>query len=231
MDQSTRIAKRHQQLMVRLEEKAMEAERSPSAIKLLAVSKKQSPATLIAAHAAGLSHFGENYVQEALPKIEALTTLPITWHFIGPIQSNKTASIAQHFDWVHSVDRLKIALRLSRASQHRHLPLNICLQVNIDDEPTKSGVSLNALPELAKAIVVLPHIKLRGLMTMPKPCAHEKTRRHPFARLRDASVALAKAGVMLDTLSMGTSQDYDAAILEGATWIRVGEALFGHRHS
>ena len=194
----------------------------------MAVSKTHPAAAIREAHAARLQHIGENYLQEALTKMAELQDLPLIWHFIGPIQSNKTRAIAEHFDWVHSVDRLKIAQRLSAQRPKGLPPLNICLQVNISGEDSKSGVSLTELPDLARAVSELPGLHLRGLMAIPAPAASSAERRAPLRALREAMAAL---DLPLDTLSMGMSDDLDEAIAEGATMVRIGTALFGTRNS
>lgn len=201
--------------------------RDPRSVLLLAVSKTQSAATIAEAYQAGLRHFGENYCQEAILKQQALGAYDISWHFIGPIQSNKTKLIAQHFSWVHSVDNLKIAKRLSD-QRPPHLPLlNICLQVNISEEESKSGVNLDDLGELYRAINDLPRLKLRGVMAIPAPKEDFDAQRLPYRLLRDATLALNKPE--LDTFSFGMSGDLTAAITEGATIVRIGTALFGVR--
>jgi pyridoxal phosphate enzyme (YggS family) len=195
---------------------------------LLAVSKTQPPPVIRQAVAAGQLAFGENYLQEVLAKQDALANLPeLVWHFIGPIQSNKTRPIAERFDWVHTVDRLRIAERLSEQRPADRPPLNVCLQVNVSGEATKSGVTLAELPELAAAVAQLPRIRLRGLMTIPAPATGLERQRIPFRILSEAMAALPLPG--LDTLSMGMSDDLEAAILEGATLVRVGTAIFGPR--
>ena len=192
----------------------------------MAVSKTRPASAIRQAHAAGVQHIGENYLQEALSKIAELQDLPLTWHFIGPIQSNKTRAIAEHFDWVHSIDRLKIAQRLS-AQRPAHLPpLNVCLQVNISDEDSKAGVPVAELDALAREVTDLPGLRLRGLMAIPAPAADSEARRQPLRALRETMAALA---LPLDTLSMGMSDDLDEAIAEGATMVRIGSALFGAR--
>ena len=206
--------------------------REPGDIQLLAVSKTRTPDEIRAAAAAGLSAFGENYLQEALDKIDALSDLAIDWHFIGPIQSNKTRPVAEHFAWVHTVDRLKIARRLSDQRPGHLPPLNICLQVNIDGEASKSGAAPDELKELALAVAQLPNIRLRGLMAIPAPSDDSEAQRQPFFRLRqllDTLRAGAPALADLDTLSMGMSADMAAAIAEGATIVRIGTAIFGPR--
>ncbi len=196
---------------------------------MLAVSKTRGAEEVRAAAALGLRDFGENYMQEGLAKIESLTGLNLCWHFIGPIQSNKTRAIAEHFDWVHSVDRLKIAQRLS-AQRPAQLPdLQVCLQVNISGEDSKSGVDPTELTALATAVAQLPRLQLRGLMAIPAPSDTLARQREPFARLRNALVELQATLPMLDTLSMGMSGDLEAAIAEGATIVRVGTDLFGPR--
>jgi len=202
-------------------------------VHLLAVSKTRSPEDLLAACSAGQAAFGENYLQEALEKMQALANLPgIEWHFIGPVQSNKTRQIAESFDWVHSVDRLKIAQRLSMQRPKGAAALNICLQVNIDNEDSKSGCNLEQLPELVASIAQLPGLSLRGLMAIPDPDQPEQALRESFRRLAGALAELKQAqpdAGPLDTLSMGMSGDLELAIAEGATWVRVGTAVFGTR--
>lgn len=210
----------------RIREAAQAAQRDPAAVGLLAVSKTQPAAAIRQAHAHGLADFGENYVQEALAKQAELNDLPLTWHFIGPIQSNKTRAIAEHFDWVHSVDRLKIAQRLAEQRPAHLPPLNICLQVNVSGEASKSGCTPEDLPALAAAVAQLPQLRLRGLMAIPEPSDDPAEQHAAFARLRELQGALP---FQLDTLSMGMSHDLEAAIAEGATWVRVGTALFGAR--
>ena len=195
-------------------------------IGLLAVSKTKPAAAVREAYAAGIRDFGENYLQEALEKQAELSELPLIWHFIGPIQSNKTKPIAEHFAWVHSVDRLKIAQRLSEQRPTDLPPLNICLQVNVSAEDSKSGCAPAELAALAKAVSQLPNLRLRGLMAIPEPTDDVAAQRAAFARLRELRAGLA---LPLDTLSMGMSHDLDAAIAEGATWVRIGTALFGAR--
>jgi pyridoxal phosphate enzyme (YggS family) len=224
-----------------MEQAAQQAQRNAAGITLLAVSKTVSAAVVREAYAAGQSAFGENYLQEALDKMTALHDLPIEWHFIGPIQSNKTRAIAENFSWVHSVDRLKIAERLS-AQRPPHLPpLNICLQVNVSGELSKSGVAPQDAAAVARAIAVLPHLKLRGLMAIPAPVENWPqaetltAQRAPLALLRKLLKQMNESqdnipGLNLDTLSMGMSHDLEAAILEGATIVRIGTAIFGRRN-
>jgi pyridoxal phosphate enzyme (YggS family) len=195
-------------------------------IGLLAVSKTKPAAAVREAYAAGIRDFGENYLQEALEKQAELSELPLIWHFIGPIQSNKTKPIAEHFAWVHSVDRLKIAQRLSEQRPTGLPPLNICLQVNVSAEASKSGCAPAELAALAQAVSQLPNLRLRGLMAIPEPTDDVAAQRAAFARLRELRDGLP---LPLDTLSMGMSHDLDAAIAEGATWVRIGTALFGAR--
>ena len=211
-------------------EKAAEAaHRGGAEVRLLAVSKTFPAASVREAYRAGQTAFGENYLQEALDKIAALRDLPLEWHFIGPIQSNKTRPIAENFAWVHSVDRLKVAERLS-AQRPAHLqPLNVCLQVNVSGEDSKSGVAEDEVEQLALAVARLPNLKLRGLMSIPAPATDEKSQRLPFARMREIFASLNAQGMGLDTLSMGMSHDYPAAIMEGATVVRIGTAIFGAR--
>ena len=198
-------------------------------VTLLAVSKAQPAEKLREAYAAGQTKFGENYLQEALNKQAELRGLNIEWHFIGPIQSNKTLPIAQHFSWVHGVDRLKIAQRLSDGRPADLEPLQICLQVNISKEASKSGVAPNELLALVKGVSVLPRIRLRGLMTIPEPTNDEALQRQQFKQMRDLLNDLNKQSFGLDTLSMGMSNDYNIAIEEGATIVRIGSAIFGAR--
>ena len=198
-------------------------------VTLLAVSKAQPAGKLREAFVAGQKQFGENYLQEALNKQAELSDLPIEWHFIGPIQSNKTQPIAQHFSWVHGVDRLKIAQRLNDARPAELAPLQICLQVNTSGEASKSGITPDELQTLAAAIKDMPRLQLRGLMTIPEPTEDENLQRHRFQQMRALLEDLNKNGAGLDTLSMGMSNDYALAVQEGATIVRVGSAIFGAR--
>ncbi len=200
------------------------------AVQLLAVSKAQSAAAIRAAYAAGQTLFGENYLQEALDKQAQLSDLAIQWHFIGPIQSNKTQAIAQHFDWVHSVDRLKIAQRLNDARANNSVPLQICVQVNISNEASKSGVLAADLASTAAAIAKLPHLQLRGLMAIPAPSKDPYVQSQQFKQVRQCYDNLLAEGFALDTLSIGMSDDYAVAIEQGATIVRIGSALFGARN-
>lgn len=205
---------------------AQAAGRDGASIGLLAVSKTKPAQAVREAHAAGIVDFGENYLQEALDKQAQLVDLPLCWHFIGPIQSNKTRAIAEHFDWVHSVDRLKIAQRLSEQRPADLPALNICIQVNVSGEATKSGCTAEDLPALAAAIAQLPHLRLRGLMAIPEPSDDPAVQEAAFATVRDLQ---ARLDLPLDTLSMGMSHDLEPAIAQGATWVRIGTALFGAR--
>jgi pyridoxal phosphate enzyme (YggS family) len=199
-------------------------------VTLVAVSKTQSSDTIRAAFGAGQKIFGENYLQEALEKQALLSDLPIEWHFIGPIQSNKSHPIAEHFSWVHSIDREKIARRLSEARLELKLPpLNICLQVNLGDEASKSGVPPNELETLARSVSTLPGVKLRGLMAIPEAANDPEQQRERFRQLRSLKEQLETKGIPLDTLSMGMSGDFREAVMEGATMVRIGTALFGAR--
>ncbi|MCC2954016.1 YggS family pyridoxal phosphate-dependent enzyme [Massilia sp. IC2-477] len=208
--------------------------RGRETVQLLAVSKTFPAEAVVEAMAAGQRAFGENYLQEALDKMQEVARLqpetPVSWHFIGPIQSNKTRPIAASFQWVHTVERLKIAQRLSEQRPPELGPLDICLQVNISGEASKSGASEAELPELARQVAALPNLRLRGLMAIPEPTTIEAEQRAAFARLRGLYEGLQKSGLALDTLSMGMSGDLKAAIAEGATIVRIGSAIFGARH-
>lgn len=212
--------------MARIQAGAQAAQRPAESIGLLAVSKTKPAAAVREAYAAGLRDFGENYLQEALAKQQELADLPLCWHFIGPIQSNKTRAIAENFAWVHSVDRLKIAQRLSEQRPAGLPPLNICIQVNISGEASKSGCEPADLPALASAIASLPNLTLRGLMAIPEPLEDRAAQEAAFASVRALQAQLQ---LPLDTLSMGMSHDLEAAIAQGATWVRIGTALFGAR--
>ena len=218
-----------QAVRARIAAAAKAAGREPGDVALLAVSKTFAAAEVRAAYAAGQREFGENYVQEATQKIAALSALPLVWHFIGPIQSNKTRAIAEHFQWVHSVAREKIALRLAEARPQELGPLDICLQVNVSGETSKSGVAPEEVRQLAEAVRNLPRLRLRGLMAVPEPSDDVGLQRRRFCGLRLLLEQLNAAGFGLDTLSMGMSQDLDAAVREGATIVRVGTAIFGER--
>lgn len=210
----------------RIRAAAQASGRDLDSVGLLAVSKTKPAAAVREAYAAGLRDFGENYLQEALEKQAELSEPGLIWHFIGPIQSNKTKPIAEHFAWVHSVDRLKIAQRLAEQRPSHLPPLNICLQVNVSAEDSKSGCAPAELAALALAVSQLPNLRLRGLMAIPEPTDDVAAQRAAFARLRELRDGLP---LPLDTLSMGMSHDLDAAIAEGATWVRIGTALFGAR--
>lgn len=210
----------------RINAAAQAAQRDPASIGLLAVSKTKPAQALREAYEAGLRDFGENYLQEALGKQLELADLPLCWHFIGPIQSNKTRAIAENFAWVHSVDRLKIAQRLSEQRPENLPALNICIQVNVSGEASKSGCTPADLPALAEAISALPRLKLRGLMAIPEPTDDNAEQNAAFAAVRALQEQL---NLPLDTLSMGMSHDLEAAIAQGATWVRIGTALFGAR--
>jgi pyridoxal phosphate enzyme (YggS family) len=215
----------------RIAQAARACGRDPGDVALLAVSKTFGADAVAAALACGQHAFGENYVQEALDKIAALPDRGLVWHYIGPIQSNKTRVIAENFDWVHSVDRAKIAERLAAARPAHLPPLQICIQVNIGGEDTKSGVAPADTAALARAVAALPQLKLRGLMAIPPPSPDPAQQRRYFAALRELKRELARGGIALDTLSMGMSADLEAAIAEGATLVRVGTAIFGERHA
>jgi PLP dependent protein len=213
----------------RIRSAAIAAGRDPAAVTLVAVTKAQTAESVRLAATAGVTDFGENYLQEATAKMLQLADLPLTWHFIGAIQSNKTRAIAERFAWVHGVDRLNVARRLAEQRPFHAPPLNICIQVALEPEPTKGGVSPEALPELAAAVALLPRITLRGLMCLPPPQPDVGAERAVFARLRLALQDLNAGGLKLDTLSMGMSGDFESAIAEGATLVRIGTALFGSR--
>ena len=213
----------------RIEQAAERAGRDPGGIRLLAVSKTQPAEVLLEAWEAGQRDFGENYLQEALPKLDALANHAACWHFIGGLQSNKTRAVAERFDWLHTLDRVSIAKRLSEQRPEPLPPLHICLQVNVSGEGSKGGVAPERLPELVEAVTALPRLKLRGLMAIPEPARGEAAQRVPFRRMRELMRQLNEAGHSLDTLSMGMSEDLEAAILEGATVVRVGTAIFGAR--
>ncbi|HCN66340.1 MAG TPA: YggS family pyridoxal phosphate-dependent enzyme [Pseudomonas sp.] len=214
------------QVEARIRAAAEAVQRDVTSIHLLAVSKTKPAAALREAYAAGIRDFGENYLQEARAKQVELTDLPLSWHFIGPIQSNKTREIAEHFAWVHSVDRLKIAQRLSEQRPADLPPLNICIQVNVSGEASKSGCTPEDLPALATAIQALPRLTLRGLMAIPEPTEVRAEQDAAFAKVRSLQQSL---NMGLDTLSMGMSHDLESAIAQGATWVRIGTALFGAR--
>jgi hypothetical protein len=223
------IEKRLQAVKSRIARAAATAGRDPRDIVLVAVSKTFAPGAVRAAHAAGQRDFGENRAQEAGTKLDALADLELVWHFIGPVQSNKTRAVAERFAWVHSIDRLKIAERLSAQRPERLPPLQACIQVNVSGEATKSGVAPEEVLVLARAVAALPRLRLRGLMAIPEPTDDPALQRRRFEDLRALKDRLAAQGVALDTLSMGMSDDLEAAIAAGATIIRVGTAIFGAR--
>ena len=226
----TSISERLQAVRAGIDAAAISAGRDPQQVHLLAVSKAHPATAIREAFAAGQRRFGENYLQEALDKQMQLGDLAIEWHFIGPIQSNKTQPIARHFDWAHSVDRLKIAQRLSMARPDHLPPLQICLQVNVSKEETKSGLAAEEAAELAHAVSALPHLQLRGLMAIPAPTSDVDLQRAHFRQVRELFESLQQQGLMLDTLSIGMSDDYPAAIAEGSTMVRIGSAIFGPRN-
>lgn len=227
-----KIDEKLDKVTARLHTAAQSAGRDPAEILLLAVSKTQPADAIEQAWRWGQRHFGENYLQEALAKQTQLATLAdLQWHFIGPIQSNKTQAIAGHFHWVHSVDRAKIARRLSDQRPPELPPLQVCLQVNLDAEASKAGVAPEELPELARSVAALPGLTLRGLMAIPAPRDNPAEQREAFARLRRALEELNRQGLSLDTLSMGMSGDLEAAVAEGSTLVRVGTDIFGPRPS
>lgn len=223
------IEQKFNKVLNRISKAAVDSQRNPESITLMAVSKTKPSQDIILAYQAGARHFGENYLQEAQHKIAALNALHITWHFIGPIQSNKTRPIAELFDWVHSVDRLKIAQRLSDQRPHELNPLQICLQVNVSNETSKSGVALHEAEALAVAIDALPNIVLRGLMAIPEPIDAFEAQQSAFLKVRNLFEQIQRRIPQMDTLSMGMSQDLEAAIMEGATIVRIGTDIFGAR--
>jgi PLP dependent protein len=220
---------RLQAVLARIEAAARRAGRDPAGVRLLAVSKQQPVAAVIAAADAGQREFGENYVQEGVAKVEALRGRALTWHFIGQLQGNKTREVAEHFQWVHTVDRERVATRLDAQRPHHAQPLEVLLQVRLGDEPGKGGAQPADLPRLAEFVAGLPRLRLRGLMCIPPPVDDEARQRAPFARLRNLLEDLNRRGHALDTLSMGMSADLEAAVLEGATLVRIGTAVFGPR--
>jgi pyridoxal phosphate enzyme (YggS family) len=226
------ISENIQQLHGRIERACLQASRAVHSVTLLVVTKTFGPLDVRQAFEAGEHRFGENYVQEGVDKIDALADLRdrIEWHMIGPLQSNKTRVVAERFDWVHSVDRLKIAQRLSDQRPASLPPLNVCLQVNISGEDTKSGLTPDEVAEVARQVAALPNLRLRGLMAIPEPAETLDEQRRPHRALAALQAAINEThGLALDTLSMGMSADMDAAILEGATMVRVGSAIFGAR--
>jgi pyridoxal phosphate enzyme (YggS family) len=224
-----RVTENFRKIQDLLAKAAKEAGRKPEQIGLLAVSKKKPVDLVLEAAMAGQRDFGENFVQEGLKKMDETGRDDLIWHFIGHLQANKTRPVAERFHWVHTVDRLKIAERLSRQRPRTASDLNVCIQVNIDDEEAKAGVSEADVPELATAINELPGLKLRGLMCIPAVREGLEEQRRPFAKMRLLKELLEESGISLDTLSMGMTADYKAAIREGATMVRIGTALFGAR--
>ena len=224
------IASNLQAVRARIIKAANAAGRPPEAVELLAVSKTWPVECVIAAARAGQRAFGENYVQEGVDKALATVDLDLTWHFIGPLQSNKTRPVAEHFAWVHSLDRLKIAERLSAQRPAELPPLQVCVQVNVSGEESKSGCSPDEAIALCRAVAALPRLKLRGLMAIPEPADDFAAQRAPLRRLWEISEQVRAAGLPLDTLSMGMSHDLEAAVAEGATIVRIGTAIFGERN-
>jgi len=223
------IASNLQAVRARIVKAANAAGRPPAAVELLAVSKTWPVDYVIAAARAGQRAFGENYVQEGVDKALATVDLDLTWHFIGPLQSNKTRPVAEHFAWVHSLDRLKIAERLSAQRPAGLPPLQVCVQVNVSGEASKSGCSPDEAVALCRAVAALPRLKLRGLMAIPEPADDFAAQRAPLRRLREIGEQVRAAGLQIDTLSMGMSHDLEAAVAEGATIVRIGTAIFGER--
>ncbi len=226
----TSIAANLQAVASRIAAACSAAGRAPAEVSLLAVSKPWPAACVREAAACGQRAFGENYVQEGVAKIAELAELGLEWHFIGPLQSNKTRPVAEHFAWVHSIERLKIAERLSAQRPASLPPLQVCIQVNVSGEESKSGCAPAEAPALAAAVAALPNLRLRGLMAIPEPTDDAALQRRRFAALRDLLAALNRGGLALDTLSMGMSDDMEAAVAEGSTLVRVGTAIFGARH-
>ena len=213
----------------RIASAAMRYGRDPDSVRLIAVSKSQPAAAIRTLAELGQREFGENYVQEALPKLAELGELGLTWHFIGQLQTNKTRAVAEHFHWVHTLDRERIAVRLSEQRSPHAAPLNICIQVRLADEPGKGGISKTELAPLARRVVELPRLQLRGLMCIPPPREDFEAQRQLFAELADCAQELRGQGIPLDTLSMGMSGDLEAAVAAGATCVRIGTAIFGER--
>lgn len=225
----TKIRDKLQIIGTEIEQASTEFRRAKNSVQLLAVSKRHSVEAIQEAYEIGQRAFGENYVQELVEKAEALSKLNIEWHFIGPLQSNKTKQIATTASWVHTIDRFKIAQRLNNQRPDDLPPLSICIQINISEEDSKSGVIPSELAELAHKISMLPHLRLRGLMAIPAPMSNFKKQREAFAKMSELKNQLNKQGYKLDTLSMGMSGDMKAAIAEGATIVRIGTAIFGTR--
>ncbi|MDM0085682.1 YggS family pyridoxal phosphate-dependent enzyme [Variovorax sp. J31P179] len=227
----TMIGDKLQQVRTRIVTACTAAGRDPASVRLLAVSKTFDAAAVRAAHGAGQRAFGENYVQEGVGKIEALADLraELEWHCIGPLQSNKTRVVAEHFDWVHSIDRLKIAERLAEQRSAHLPPLSVCLQVNVDGGANKSGVTPEDALALAQAVAALPRLRLRGLMAIPEPAADFESQRALFLRAAAVFEQIRGAGIEVDTLSLGMSADLEAAVAAGSTMVRIGTAIFGQR--
>jgi len=224
------IASNLQAVRTRIADAAKAAGRSPESVSLLAVSKTWPLGHVLEAVAAGQLAFGENYVQEGVEKTTAIAGHSLIWHFIGPLQSNKTRPVAEHFAWVHSIERLKIAERLSAQRPDYLPPLQVCVQVNVSGEASKSGCAPDEAPELCHAIAALPRLRLRGLMAIPEPSDDPAPQRAPFRQLRELLESIRATGLPLDTLSMGMSHDLEAAVAEGATIVRIGTAIFGERN-
>lgn len=224
-----RVTENFREIQDLLAQATSDAQRPSGSVRLLAVSKTKPAASVVEAASAGQRDFGENFVQEAIPKIAEVNRDDLAWHFIGHLQSNKTRQVAENFSWVHTVDRLKIAARLSRQRPHHSAALNVCIQVNVDNEPGKAGVSAAELTGVAAAVAELPRLKLRGLMCIPAVRRSFEAQREPFRKLRHLAESLAEAGIRIDTLSMGMTADFRAAVHEGATIVRIGTALFGER--
>ena len=224
------IADNLQAVQARISNAAAAVGRSPESVRLLAVSKTWPLACVLGAAGAGQRAFGEKYVQEGIDKIAAVSGRNLEWHFIGPLQSNKTKPVAEHFDWVHSIDRLKIAERLSAQRPAYLAPLQVCVQINVSGEASKSGCAPDEALALCRAVAALPGLQLRGLMAIPEPTDDLQAQRIPFRKLRELREQICAAGLPLDTLSMGMSHDLEAAVAEGATIVRIGTAIFGERN-
>ena len=224
------IADNLQAVQARIREATKLAGRSPESVRLLAVSKTWPLSSVMAAVDAGQHAFGENYVREGVDKVAATAGHHLEWHFIGPLQSNKSRPVAEHFDWVHTIDRLKIAERLSAQRPDQLPPLQVCVQVNVSDETSKSGCAPDETLALCRAVAALPRLQLRGLMAIPEPTDDMVAQRLPFRLLREIFDTIRAEGLLLDTLSMGMSHDLEAAVAEGATIVRIGTAIFGERN-
>ena len=224
------IADNLQAVQARISNAAAAVGRSPGSVRLLAISRPRPLAWVLDAAEAGQRAFGENYVQEGIDKIAAVSGRNLEWHFIGPLQSNKTKPVAEHFDWVHPIDRLKIAERLSAQRPAYLAPLQVCVQINVSGEASKSGCAPDEALALCRAVAALPGLQLRGLMAIPEPTDDLQAQRIPFRKLRELREQICAAGLPLDTLSMGMSHDLEAAVAEGATIVRIGTAIFGERN-